>query len=275
MPHGQVLVPPAQLHLRAGEGVVTVDNGGVERRHDGGMQEVEEVGDRRTEALDGFGVDLPYGGDNLQLGVAADAGVEQAAEGALVLRVLIDVGDAELRLPEEGVVRTLEDLPLLCDGVDHGLQGRSAVGDAKGPGLYLGHNLLDAAPDRAEVLDPLLPKKPAPVGGAGVVAPARQQGGHHIGRTRPRSSRVQEGCRDLHFFVPRPAETGGVFPCNDDPGEVYSQEGRQFRRSGVVRDGDLRCQHLGCTTPSPNSSTGHLADERSCGPGGRLRAGKH
>lgn len=63
------------------------------------VQEVEEIDDGRTEALDALGVDLPVGGEHLLHRGAADTGVEQAAEDALVLRVLVDVGDVELGCP--------------------------------------------------------------------------------------------------------------------------------------------------------------------------------
>jgi hypothetical protein len=156
------------------------------------VQEVEEVRDRRAEALDRLGVDLPDGGDDLLLRVAADPGVEEAPEGALVVGALVDVGDAELGLPQECVVRAFEDLTLLRDGVGHRLQRRAAVGDAEGARLDLGHDLLDAAADGAEVLDPLLPQEPTPVSGPWIAAPALQQrrhqvrGGHSL---RPRDRR--------------------------------------------------------------------------------------
>jgi len=45
------------------------------------------------------------------------------------------------------MVRALEDLPLLGDGMDDGFERRSAVGDAERAALDLADNLGDAAPD--------------------------------------------------------------------------------------------------------------------------------
>ena len=102
---------------------------------------------------------------------AAHARVEEAAEGALVVRVLVDVRDAQLGLPQKRVVGALEDLPLLGDRADDGLERRAPVGVAEGARLDLRDHLLDAATDGAEVLEPLLPEKPGPVRPAGIVAP--------------------------------------------------------------------------------------------------------
>jgi hypothetical protein len=47
--------------------------------------------------------------------------VQKRGEGQLVLAVLIDVRNPQLRFPEPCVVGTPERLPLLGDGTDNGL----------------------------------------------------------------------------------------------------------------------------------------------------------
>ncbi len=73
------------------------------------------------------------------------------------------------------MVGALEDLALLRDGVDDRLQRRTAIGVAERVGADLVDDRLEAAPDRAEVLDALLPQEPGSVGGAGVLAPMPDQ----------------------------------------------------------------------------------------------------
>ncbi|MGD6519191.1 hypothetical protein VWQ21_22610, partial [Xanthomonas citri pv. citri] len=149
---------------------------------------------RRAEARDPRLVERLDGREHLRLGGAAQAGVEEAPEGDLVGAVLVDVRDAQLRLPEEGVVGAVEDLALLCDRVGPRLQSRAAVGVAEGVGPDLLDHGLEAASDRAEVLDALLPQGPGPVGAARVVAPGPdavpdpgrvRQGGFGRSRSRP------------------------------------------------------------------------------------------
>ena len=50
--HGEIVAPFSELHPRARESVVAGDDRGVEGRHVRGVQEVEEIGDGRPEALD-------------------------------------------------------------------------------------------------------------------------------------------------------------------------------------------------------------------------------
>jgi hypothetical protein len=173
--HGEVFVPPAELHVGAGEGVVPLHDGGVERWHPGRVQEVEQVRGRGAQALDARPVECLDRRQDMRLGVATQARVEEPAEGELVVAVLVDIRDAQLRLPEEGVVGALEDLALLRDGVDNRLQRGASVRIAEGAGPDLLDDGLDAAPDRAEVLDTLLPQEPRPVGSAGILAPVPEE----------------------------------------------------------------------------------------------------
>ena len=57
--------------------------------------------------------------------------MQQTAKGALVGRVLVDVGNPELWLPQERVVGALEYLALFGDRMDDGLQRRAPIGDAE------------------------------------------------------------------------------------------------------------------------------------------------
>lgn len=135
------------------------------------MQEVEEVRRRRTQPLDVFLVELPDGAQDVVLGLAAGAQVQEAPERDLVLAVLVDVGNAQLGLPEEGVVGALEDLALLRDGADDGLEQGALVDIAEGIGLDGLDELFDPPPDGAEVLEAFFPEKPGAVGRAGIRAP--------------------------------------------------------------------------------------------------------
>src|SRR3546814_3642694 len=63
--------------------------------------------------------------------------VQEAAEGALMLGVLVDIRDAQLGFPQERVVGALEYLPLLGHGGHHRFQRRAAIGVAEGAGINL------------------------------------------------------------------------------------------------------------------------------------------
>ena len=62
-----------------------------------------------------------------------------------------------LRLPQESVVRSLEDLALLGDGAYDRLERRALVGCTEGAGFDFGHYGCDAAADGTEILDAFLP----------------------------------------------------------------------------------------------------------------------
>ena len=158
--HRQVLVPAAELYPGAGEGVVPVHDRRVERRDERRVQEIEQVRRGGAQPLDRALVEPPNGGQDLRLRGATGAGVEEAAEGALVVGVLVDVGNAQLRLPQPRVIGPLEELPLLSHGMYDCLEGRPAVGIAERPDLDLRHHLGDAPADGAEVLEALLPEEP-------------------------------------------------------------------------------------------------------------------
>jgi hypothetical protein len=136
------------------------------------MQEIEEVRCRRTQPFDVFLVELPDGVQDVVLGLAAGAQVQEAPERDLVVAVLVDVGDAQLGLPEEGVVGALEDLALLRDRADDGLQQGALVDVAEAIRLDSLDDLFDPPPDGAEVLEALFPEKPRAVGCPRVGAPA-------------------------------------------------------------------------------------------------------
>src|SRR3546814_733099 len=50
--HREKMLPAAQLHLPARQLVIAIDDRRVERRDQRGMQEVEEIGDRWSQAFD-------------------------------------------------------------------------------------------------------------------------------------------------------------------------------------------------------------------------------
>lgn len=113
--HGQVLVPTAELYPGAGQGVVTLHDRGVERRHQNRMKEIEEIGRCGPKPLDAAAVQGVDRLKHLRFTRAAGALVEKGGKGKLIAAVFVDVGDAELRLPKEGMVGSLEDLALLGD----------------------------------------------------------------------------------------------------------------------------------------------------------------
>jgi hypothetical protein len=121
------------------------------------MKEVEEVCDRRPEPLDLQPINRVDVADDLLGGVATRARVEKPPESPLIVRALVYVGDAKLGLPQKGVIGAFEDLALLGNGMDDGLERRSTVGDAERAALDFTHHLGDAAADRPEVLQPLIP----------------------------------------------------------------------------------------------------------------------
>ena len=112
------------------------------------------------------------GGQYLLFAVAAGASVQELRKRKLVLARLVDVGNAQLRLPEERVVRTFENLPLLSDGLDHCFKGRTLVTTTEGPRLHLRNDLLQAPTDRAEIFEALFPEKPRLVGAIGTRPPS-------------------------------------------------------------------------------------------------------
>lgn len=113
--HGEVLVPSAELHLRRGDGVVALHDGGFEGHRQRRVQEVEQVCCGWAESLDPLGVEAPDGVDECGLVRAAGAAVEEPGESEVVLPVLVNVRNAQLWLPEECVIDASEDLALLGD----------------------------------------------------------------------------------------------------------------------------------------------------------------
>ncbi|WP_254607400.1 hypothetical protein [Brevundimonas vesicularis] len=73
------------------------------------------------------------------------------------------------------MVGALEDLSLLGDGMDDGLQGRAAIGDTEAARLDLLDHLADAPADRPEILQPFIPQEPGLVGRRGVFTPLRDE----------------------------------------------------------------------------------------------------
>jgi hypothetical protein len=178
------------------------------------MQEVEEVCRRRTQPFDVFLVELPDGVQDVVLGLAAGAQVQEAPERDLVLAILVDVGDAQLGLPEEGVVGALEDLALLRDGADNRLEQGALVDVAEGIGLDGLDDLFDPPPDGAEVLEAFFPEKPRAVGRAGVRAPALDETPDRLGgQGKPP-------------VMPRGSNRGQTFRRSAQPGRVSVGTGR-------------------------------------------------
>lgn len=86
----------------------------------------------------------------------AETGVQKVAERALVRFVLVDVGDAQLRLPVERMCRTFEHLFLFGDRREHDLERRAAKVVPESARGNCIDRLLHPAADGAERFHPLL-----------------------------------------------------------------------------------------------------------------------
>lgn len=173
--HRKIVVPPSQLHVRTHDRVVAPDDRGVGRRHYGRMDEVEQIGDRRPQPLDRQSVDLPDRRHHAPFIVAAIACMEQVAESQLVFFAFVDVGNAQLGLPQECMVGPAKDLPLLGDGAHQGFERRASISVAEAAlGDLLGY-LADSAPNGAEILEPLPPEEPGRIGAARVLPPSHDE----------------------------------------------------------------------------------------------------
>ena len=69
------------------------------------------------------------------------------------------------------MISAFENLPLLGDRMYHGLQGGTPVGNAESVSFDVGNNLLQSAPNGAEVLQTLIPEEPASIGRPGIIPP--------------------------------------------------------------------------------------------------------
>src|SRR3546814_8566233 len=69
----------------------------------------------------------------------------------------------------------LEYLPLLGDRMNDRFQRRSAISDAEPTGFDFGDHLGETTPNRTEILDALVPKKPALIGRVRVFLPSLNQ----------------------------------------------------------------------------------------------------
>ena len=154
---------------------VAIDDGGVSGRNEGGVQEIQKVCHGRSKALDLQRIDTTDSRQNFGLGVSADAGVKHVAKGALIDRAFINVRDTQLGFPQKSVIGTFENLTLLGHRMNHGFQRRPAILCAKTATRDLGNHRLQAAPDRAEVLDPLFPQEPGLEGARHVSPPVLDQ----------------------------------------------------------------------------------------------------
>ena len=80
---------------------------------------------------------------------------QKLAECPLVHLVLVNVRDAELRLPVEGMRGALKDLLLLRDAVQHELKGGAPEVVAKSAGAHLLSDLSNTPANTAKRLQPL------------------------------------------------------------------------------------------------------------------------
>jgi hypothetical protein len=138
------------------------------------MEEVENVGRGRPEALDLVFVECANGREEFALAGAAGARVQKVSEGNLVVSILVDVGNAELGFPQKRMVRTPKDLTLLSDRTHHRLERLALVSSAEGTVIDLRNHLLDATAYGSEILETLFPQKPSSVGAFRIRTPLLQ-----------------------------------------------------------------------------------------------------
>jgi len=86
------------------------------------MNEIQQVGRRRPESLNAEAAESSDRVEDFAFGVAAVKRMEQSGKGTLILGMLIDVGNGQFWLPQEGVIRAFENLPLFSDQGHHGLE---------------------------------------------------------------------------------------------------------------------------------------------------------
>ena len=135
------------------------------------MEKVQEVCCGRPQAFDSPLVELVDGTKNLVFLAATAADIQKAPEGTLVFSRFIDVRNAQLRFPQKGVVRAFEDLPLLGNRADDGLERRTSVGVSEASCLNVFDNLDQASAKGPEVLQPLLPEEPTLIGSTRIIPP--------------------------------------------------------------------------------------------------------
>ena len=135
------------------------------------MEKIDQVGHCRPESLDSELVDRADARENFRCCRTTAAVMQEPAESALIGRVFVDVRDAKFGLPEEGMVRALEDLPLFGHRMNDRLQRRPAIGHAEPACFDLLDDLADAATDGAEILQTLVPQEPSLVGRSRVAPP--------------------------------------------------------------------------------------------------------
>ena len=86
------------------------------------MKKVQEIRRSGTETLDAARIDTMNGGENFGFGIAAGTCIKKVREPYLILPILVDIRDSQFRLPQEGVVSSLEELTLFCDRANDRLE---------------------------------------------------------------------------------------------------------------------------------------------------------
>ena len=86
------------------------------------MNKIQQVRNGGTKAFHPPTVETAYRSDEVVGLVTAGTGGEKAAKRELIFGALVDIWNAQLGFPKKGMVGTLEDLALLRDGPDHGLE---------------------------------------------------------------------------------------------------------------------------------------------------------
>lgn len=139
------------------------------------MQEIQDICCGRAKSLDAALINCVDRRQDLRLAIAACAGLQKACKSHLVVAVLVNIRDPKLRLPQESVIRPLEDLPLLGDGADDGFERRSFVLTAERVCFDFLHNRCDTTSNGAKVLQAFVPEKPGLISSPWIFFPSTKQ----------------------------------------------------------------------------------------------------
>ena len=155
VPHLEIVFPRSKFLLGPENQVETVQHCGVRRRKNLRMKKIENVGDGWPKPLDAKVRQAKNLAQKLLFGFGRETVLQKCSEGSLVLFVLVDIRDAELRLPIKSMRSPFEDLFLFSDATEHELEGSPTKVIAELAVPNIGGHLLHASPNTTESLQPV------------------------------------------------------------------------------------------------------------------------
>lgn len=103
-------------------GIEAVYHGGIERRKQGGVKKIENIGDRGAKPFDLPRCQFQYHFFQDTHISRIETGEKKLAKSLFVDLVFVDIRNAQLGFPVEGMGRALENLFLLGDAGQHEFQ---------------------------------------------------------------------------------------------------------------------------------------------------------